>query len=172
MSDIKILVGETHEVKFKVDIEGTITPVNEIRFTISVGPFKISFLGEYNFGVVKFKLQELERFMSPGTYEYFLEVYIVNQCFLPFKGTIELVKPVGVKASQVEDLIVEGVKIKSSLIEKSVSVEKVPEIEEKEVPEIEKKLIPEEKEVIKSVKSKKEKIAYVVMVEKEGRERQ
>lgn len=160
MSDIKILVGESHEVKFKVDIEGTITPVNEIRFTISVGAFKISFLGEYNFGTVKFKLQELERFMPLGIYEYFLEVYIVNQCFLPFKGTIELAKPVGVIASQVEDSIVGSVKIKSSLIEKSVSVEKVPEVTLA-------KSVEEKKEIVKSAKSKKrnEKIGYFIRLE-------
>jgi hypothetical protein len=156
MSDIKILLGESHEVKFKVDIEGTVTPVTEIRFTISVGAFKVSFLGIYGFGTVKFKLQELERFMSPGIYEYFLEVYIVNQCFYPFKGKIELAVPIGVSASPVEDTVVGSIKIKSSLMEKNISVEKVPKVE----PEEEKEIKVEKS--IKPLKKKKEKIAYIV----------
>ena len=158
MSDIKVLVGESHEIKFKVDVEGTTTPVDEIRFTIWAGNLKVSFLGVYGLGVAMFKIQELERFMAPGVYDYFLEVYIINQCFIPFKGKIELAKPVGVSASPVED-VVRGVTIKSSLVAKSLPIESVPEIV---TPEIEMEV---QKPVISKARlHKDQKMVYVVWV--------
>lgn len=99
MNVIQIKSGVVSQLRFQVDVEGTDTPVKEVRLSVITESVRISYRGALNESVAVFGTRGLENFVKPGhPYDFDLEVFIGNQHFVPLQGKIQVIEEVSVNA--------------------------------------------------------------------------
>jgi hypothetical protein len=99
MSEILIKSGTPTELKFNVAVEGADAPVSEVRFTVPLKhELKLSYQGNVLGESVDFNVEGLEKHLSKGIHDFFLEVFVGNHYFVPYSGKLKLEEQLMVKA--------------------------------------------------------------------------
>jgi hypothetical protein len=97
---IQIKSGAITNLHFRVVVEGTSSPIAEVRFSVDIGKgMKLSYIGILEGQVASFQIEDFGQFGKSGPkYLFSLEIYIGNQWFVPLSGDLEVVKPISVSA--------------------------------------------------------------------------
>ncbi len=102
MNAIQVKAGVPSQLRFQVDVEGTDTPVREVRLSVMTESLKVGYRGVLKENVAVFTIRDLESHVKLGqAHDFDLEVYVGSNYFAPYSGKIEVVQPVSVSVSEV-----------------------------------------------------------------------
>lgn len=95
-------LNEDPELIFTVDIQGAPKKHNaKAILSIMIEDKQIAYTGEFNGNSVKFKLKDLKKYFTEGTFTYNLEVFIEDRHFTPYTGELILEHDMAVTAKPI-----------------------------------------------------------------------
>lgn len=152
---IELILNESNEIKFELLIEGSNAPVSDIRLSLDLPLYKLSFKGEYNNGLVIFNVPNISSFVQEGVYNYKLETFIDERYFTPIEDTVSFKRPIKITSKPVGQLKETPKKLK-------VESTKAPEVKHVIIPVIEEKKI--EPVIIEEIKNDKETDNFITKI--------
>jgi len=129
---IELMLNEKHELKYGLQVEGTNAGLTEVRLTMEMTSYKLSFPGVYERGICRFTIPSLSGLISEGSYNFKIEAVIEDHYFVPVEDVIQFKKPITIGGALVETKT-EKVDIKVHTTEALKETVKLAVVEEKQV---------------------------------------